>query len=290
MRLKALLIGAIVSAPISAANTLWFETNSPLIQAHKYLLNNDLPAMFFALVEVWQQEKNQAISPHLNKLFQQSLRVDCGKGLESRPFPDWIKNVTVRAIDTQSPGRDSYRALVEVSSRKDISDISLTRWVQKSISADQSFVDLTQDEGSTRSYVKRYNLNSKIPMGLYRIDITAQDQTSWSSWLVFGESKAKVTIRWQSKDQWRVEKNALLNSHCPLPKLDASLYDYVDDQYNKVWGESYESDYPTTLEPNIVPPDRYVLAVSMTHKRWQGPIIVEQSQIISKTYDISIEE
>ena len=82
----------------------------------------------------------------------------------------------------------------------------------------------------------------------------------------------------------------MLNKHCPLPKLDASLYDYVDGQYNKVWGESYESDYPTSLEPNIVPPDRYVLAVSMTHQRWQGPIIVEQSQIISKTYDISVEE
>ncbi|MEF1174054.1 DUF2861 family protein, partial [Vibrio sinaloensis] len=33
-----------------------------------------------------------------------------------------------------------------------------------------------------------------------------------------------------------------------------------------------------------------VLAVSMNHARWQGPIIVEQSQIISKTYDVSLDE
>ena len=131
MRLKVLLLGVLASKPISAANTLWFENNTPLIQAHKFLLTNDLPAMFVALVEVWQQDKNQAISPHLNELFQQSLQVDCGKSLDSRPFPEWLKNVTVRAIDTQSPGRDSYRALIEVSSRKEIADISLTRWVQK---------------------------------------------------------------------------------------------------------------------------------------------------------------
>ncbi|QTG90682.1 DUF2861 family protein, partial [Vibrio furnissii] len=36
--------------------------------------------------------------------------------------------------------------------------------------------------------------------------------------------------------------------------------------------------------------DRYVLAVSMTHQRWQGPITIEQSQVISKTYDVSLEE
>ncbi|NOI29764.1 DUF2861 family protein [Vibrio coralliilyticus] len=290
MKIKALLIGVLLSTPATAANIPWFESNSPLTQAHRYLLNDDLPAMFSSLVEVWQQEKNRAISPHLNELFQQSLQVDCGKGLDSKPLPDWIKGVTVRAIETQSPGRDSYRALIEVASRKDVTDISLTRWVQKSISTDNSFVALAENEDEVKSYVKRYNLNSKIPMGLYRLDVTAKDQTSWSSWLVFGEPKAKVSIRWQSKDQWRVERNALLNSHCPLPKLDTALYDYVDGQYNKVWGATYESDYPTALEPNPVDPGRYVLAVSMTHQRWQGPIIVEQSQIISKTYDVSIEE
>lgn len=80
MKIKALLIGVLLSTPATAANIPWFESNSPLTQAHRYLLNDDLPAMFSSLVEVWQQEKNRAISPHLNELFQQSLQVDCGKG------------------------------------------------------------------------------------------------------------------------------------------------------------------------------------------------------------------
>jgi hypothetical protein len=57
-----------------------------------------------------------------------------------------------------------------------------------------------------------------------------------------------------------------------------------------VWSKEYESDYPTNLEATDLSPDRYILAVSMTHLRWQGPISIEQSQVISKTYDISVEE
>ncbi|WP_076588704.1 DUF2861 family protein [Vibrio ostreicida] len=289
MKPSVLILGVLISTPLSADQVPWFESNSPLTQAHRYLLNNDLPAMFSSLVEVLQQEKHQAIAPHLNDLFIQSLQVDCGKGLDSKPLPEWLKNVTVRAIETQSPGRDAYRALIEVQSRKDITDIALSRWVQKSLSTDNAFYTVAKDDTQTQSYVKRYNLNSKIPMGLYRLDITAKDQTSWSSWVVFGDDKAKVSIRWQSKDRWRIDKNALLNSHCPLPKLDTALYDYVDGQYNKVWGATYESDYPTSLEGDPVPTGRYVMAISMTHQRWQGPIIVELSQIISKTYDVSVE-
>lgn len=107
---------------------------------------------------------------------------------------------------------------------------------------------------------------------------------------VLGEPQAKVSVRWQSKDKWKVERNALLNPHCPLPKLDTSIYDYVDGKYNRVWNSTYESDYPNVIAPNTVSPGRYVLAVAVNHVRWQGPIIVEQSQMISKTYDVSLED
>lgn len=289
LKRTAILGALLVSAPASAKDVPWFQSNTPLTQAHKHLLNNDLPAMFSSLVEVWQLEKNQTITPHLNDLLLQSLEVDCGKTLDTKPLPDWLNSVIVRRTDIQSPGRNSYRASVEIESRIDISDISLTKWVSRSLTNDNALTAFKASDTLTK-YVKRYNLNSRMTMGLYRIDVTGSDDSTWSSWLVLGEDKAKVTVRWQSKDQWKVEKNALLNPHCPLPKLDVSLYDFVDGKYNRVWGKVYESDYPSTIDSGAAQPGRYVLAVAVNQTRWQGPIIVEQSQTISKTYDVSLEE
>lgn len=289
LKRTAILGALLVSAPASAKDVPWFQSNTPLTQAHKHLLNNDLPAMFSSLVEVWQLEKNQTITPHLNDILLQSLEVDCGKTLDTKPLPDWLNSVIVRRTDIQSPGRNSYRASVEIESRIDISDISLTKWVSRSLTNDNALTALKVSDTLTK-YVKRYNLNSRMTMGLYRIDVTGSDDSTWSSWLVLGEDKAKVTVRWQSKDQWKVEKNALLNPHCPLPKLDVSLYDFVDGKYNRVWGKVYESDYPSTIDSGAAQPGRYVLAVAVNQTRWQGPIIVEQSQTISKTYDVSLEE
>lgn len=289
LKRTAILGALLVSAPASAKDVPWFQSNTPLTQAHKHLLNNDLPAMFSSLVEVWQLEKNQTITPHLNDLLLQSLEVDCGKTLDTKPLPDWLNSVIVRRTDIQSPGRNSYRASVEIESRIDISDISLTKWVSRSLTNDNALTAFKVSDTLTK-YVKRYNLNSRMTMGLYRIDVTGSDDSTWSSWLVLGEDKAKVTVRWQSKDQWKVEKNALLNPHCPLPKLDVSLYDFVAGKYNRVWGKVYESDYPSTIDSGAAQPGRYVLAVAVNQTRWQGPIIVEQSQTISKTYDVSLEE
>ncbi|UPQ89907.1 DUF2861 family protein [Vibrio sinaloensis] len=289
---KSLLLSALIlSSPLMSEPVPWFETNSALIQAHKSLLDGDLTGMFSSLVEVWQLEDSQTITPHLNELFVQSLEVDCGKGLDRKPLPQWLHNIVVRRTEIQSPGRDAYRAIVEATSSKDIVDIRLTKWVSKVVSTDNTFmVSSSSSDNDTKTFTKRYNLNSRVDMGLYRIDITAADQTTWSSWLVLGEPFSSTSVRWNAKAEWEVERNALLNPHCPLPKLDISIYDYVDGNYNQVWNQRYESDYPTTIEKIAIDPGRYVLAVSVNSQRWQGPIIVEQSQIISKTYDVSVEE
>lgn len=287
---RTAIFGALLlSAPAFAKDVPWFQSNTPLTQAHKHLLNSDLPGMFSSLVEVWQLGKNQTINPHLNELLLQSLEIDCGKSLDTKPLPDWLKSVVVKQTDIQSPGRDSYRASVEVESSVDVSDISLTKWVSRTLTTDNSLSSVQLSDTVTK-YVKRYNLNSRMTMGLYRIDVTGVDNSTWSSWLVLGEFKAKVAVRWQSKEQWKVERNALLNPHCPLPKLDVSLYDYIDGKYNRVWGKVYESDYPNSIDSGAVPAGRYVLAVAVNQTRWQGPIVVEQSQTISKTYDVSLEE
>ena len=104
------------------------------------------------------------------------------------------------------------------------------------------------------------------------------------------DTEPKISIRWNAKAEWKVEQNALLNRNCPLPKFEIALYDYIDNKYTKVWSKQYDSNYPTSLDSADIPPGRYVLGGSISHQRWQGPIIVEQSQIINKTYDVSVEE
>lgn len=290
IRKSLLIAGALASAPVASEGITWFESNSPLTQTHKHLLNNDLTAMFSSLVEVWQLEQSPTLAPHLNELLVQSFEVDCGKGLASKEFPEWLKGVLVQRSEIQSPGRDAFRATVEVQSTLPILDISLTRWVDKSVSNDNSLELLRENQSGISTYSKRYNVSNKLAMGLYRVDIITDTNESWSTWLILGDPKLYMTVRWASKDHWQVEQTALLNSHCPLPKLNAALYDYVDGKYNQVWSGSYESDYPTSLPSDEIDAGRYVLAVSMAHRRWQGKVVVEQAQIISKTYDVSLEE
>lgn len=287
-----LLLGVLLSTPALADATGWFEKNTPLTQAHQHLLNNDLENMFSSLVEVWQLEKNKNLKNHLNDLLIQSLTVDCGKSLDNKPFPDWIQSVTIRRVDVQSPGRDAYQVAIDTKSKVPIVDIRLTKWVDKVVSTDSSFTNRSDNVTSSGiySYAQRYNLTSPLGAGLYRIDVTAADQESWSSWVVFGDTIAKQVVRWTSKDEWQIQKNQLLNPHCPLPKLSISVFDHVDGNYKQIWSESYESDYPTNLENVSLPSDRYIVTVSMMHQRWQGPLTIEQSQVISKTYDVNVEE
>lgn len=268
----------------------WFEQNTPLTQAHQHLLNNNLPSMFDSLVEVWQSQHSKLLDEHLNELLLQSLNVDCGKSLSKQPFPDWIKSVTIRNIMIQSTGREAFQLIVDSVTDSKISDISLTKWVNSSISQDSSFNQLNSDNVTDDfTYIKRYNLTSPIAMGLYRLIIKKSETESWSTWIVFDRSTNDNSVHWLAKDQWDVKRTALQNPYCPLPKLNVSIYQYIDGKYQEKWHKAYESDYPSSLQPNILPPNRYVLAVSMNQQRWQGPIAVENSQVISKTYDISDE-
>ncbi|MGF1696374.1 DUF2861 family protein [Vibrio kyushuensis] len=292
MRQLVTFICISICFPLAANSVDWFESNTPLTQAHQFLLDDDLDAMFGSVVEVYQQNDSRSIREHLNNLLLHSLEVDCGKGLDNNHLPDWITTTTIRRTNIQSPGRDIYNVTVSIESKKEIENIVFKRWVDKQISTDSEFAfnESTQNGKTKKVYQKRYNLNSRVPKGLYRLDVTATDQETWSSWIVFVDSKAKQVVRWQSKDQWTIEKNALLNDNCPLPSLTVALYDYIDGNYNEVWSRSFESDYPTSFEPRNIDPERYVLAVSMTNQRWQGQVLIEQSQIISKTYDVSVED
>ncbi|MFA0242226.1 MULTISPECIES: DUF2861 family protein [Vibrio] len=290
---KALLPLLILSSVINTAHSAdWFKDSDALTQVHKHLLDNDLALMFDSLVEVWQINASQSREDHLNQLFEQALNKDCGKTLTKNTLPDWISSVVVKRHIIQSPGRETFRVAIDVESESNIQDITFEKWVDKVVSSDSEFTkgNPVINNTSVSVYSKRYSLASQLDSGLYRLTVKGNSGNSWSTWVILGEVVMRQQVRWASKDSWLIDKKALLNPYCPLPKLDVGLYDYVDERYKQVWGKSYESDYPTNLTGEEVPNDRYVLAVSMVHSRWQGDIAIEQAQTISKTYDISSEE
>ncbi|MEZ8290705.1 DUF2861 family protein [Vibrio sp. 10N.237.312.B06] len=290
---KALLPLLILSSVINTAHAAdWFKDSDALTQVHKHLLDNDLALMFDSLVEVWQINASQSREDHLKQLFEQALNKDCGKTLTKNTLPDWISSVVVKRHIIQSPGRETFRVAIDVESESNIQDITFEKWVDKVVSSDSEFTkgNPVINNTSVSVYSKRYSLASQLDSGLYRLTVKGNSGNSWSTWVILGEVVMRQQVRWASKDSWLIDKKALLNPYCPLPKLDVGLYDYVDERYKQVWGKSYESDYPTNLTGEELPNDRYVLAVSMVHSRWQGDIAIEQAQTISKTYDISSEE
>lgn len=280
----AIILGVLLSTPSVYAENDWFERNTPLTKAHQHLLTGELSAMFDSMVEVWQTSESIHLTQHLNNLILQGLEIDCGKSLTNSRLPDWLKSITIRRIEIQSPGRNAYQFIIDVSSVEDIKDVYIKRWVDKVPSRESSLSKITSDGVTT--YIRRYNISKNLDPGLYRISAIRGDGTEWSQWVIFEEPKSNHSVHWVSKDEWKVEKSALPNAFCPLPKLNVSLYSYEDGKYAEIWHNAYESKYPTSLPRNAVAHNRYILAVSMNYLRWQGPILIEQSQVISKTYDV----
>lgn len=272
---------------VSHAAQAWFENKMPLSQAHQKLLEDDLEASFSSMIQVWQTGSDKYVKDHLNQLLLKSLESDCGKSLTSEPLAPWLERMTIRRQSLQSPGRITSKLIIESTGTADIKSIRFSSWPNKSVSDDVDFKKVLTTNKSV--YQARYALNKRLEAGLYQLEITNIDNEKWTSWVVMGEAKSKEAVRWDTKDSWVVDKFGLLNPYCALPVLSVSLYDYIEEEYVRVWNRDYETDYPNSLPLEKLTPDRYVLAVSITHKRWQGVITIEDQQVISKTYDISAE-
>ncbi|WP_050568045.1 DUF2861 family protein [Vibrio azureus] len=271
----------------------WFQSNSPLERAHKDLLEDDLGAMFDDLVELLQRQTDPGVGAHLDELLAQSLTKDCGKSLTSPEFPDWLKSLNIVHQTIQSPGRDSYKVVIEASSTKDIDEIVFERWFEESISSDNKFnyeKDSTQGTDPSynlKTYLKHYNISGRLEPGLYHLTIKSGDFQTYRTWVILGMSNSSLYVRWTSNDSWKVEKSVLINSYCPLPELEMSLFDYTNGEFEEVWQKSYKSNYPTSLPDNAIPQSRYVLALTISSRRWQGGISIEQAQTISRTFNVT---
>ncbi|MDP5252973.1 MULTISPECIES: DUF2861 family protein [unclassified Vibrio] len=288
MKVTPILISLLSLQPLMAgADSQWFESNTPLTQAHQYLLEDDLSDMFNSMVEVWQSNDDGSLNHHLNQLLNQSLVEDCGKSLMNGAMPEWLDAVTIQRETVQYPGNDSHRLLIDVLSHQKVNSIRFEKWVNTQISTDGTLFTLDDDEENEQHVQQRYTLSNKLAPGLYRLTISADDQPEWSSWVILSDQEPTHYVRWSSNDTWQVEKKTLTNRYCPLPLLKVTVSDYVDDDYQQVWSKTYDAQYPTKLEATKLPNDRYVLFVSMSNRRWQGDILLQTSQTISRTLDVS---
>lgn len=289
----------------SAQANSWFLSQNLLTKAHQHLLTGQLEPMFASLVELWQLNNSTHLSVHLNELLAHSLIVDCGKGLDKQPFPQWLTNLRVRQIEIQNAERLSYQLTLEATTKNTpLVDLKLRHWEGKPLTSESAFNQLSTSALSKKKednqtptklnesyvYQQRYHLNHKPKAGLYRLDILTEDNNEWSAWLILLEDSPAQRVLWTAENQWKVEKNKLLNAKCPLPKLTVSVLDYQNGHYNEVWKHHYEKEYPSSLEFNFLPSERYLLSVSMNFQRWQGSISIEQSQVIHKSYEVLVEE
>lgn len=156
--------------PVQAMD--WFQTNTPLTQAHQHLLEDDLAGMFNSLVELWQTEPSKDLTPHLNDLLGQSLSKNCGKSLTGVTLPDWISGVNVIRQTIQSPGRDTFRLVIKLRATTDIEDISFRRWVDESISGDSSFSYEEQADGTEIANERSFSSDTTLQVNWKPVCIT----------------------------------------------------------------------------------------------------------------------
>lgn len=278
-----------LSTPVQS--TEWFSSASPLNKAHESLLKGDISSSFNAMVEVWQTPVTPEVKENLNSILLQSLDVDCGRTLTDSTLPKWIRSLSLTSQTLESPGRRAFAAILDVNSSTDIRSVVLKNSFGRTVSKDTEVhtQHLTTPLKEQQFNIK-YNLTSTLPIGLYEVEVVTVQGDEWSGWIIMTSSSKQYSIRWTGIESWFIQKDFLLNRHCELPVLEVGLYDYIDKKYENVYRQQYESDYPTVLQGVRLPPQRYVLSISMTHQRWQGDIVVAQQQVISKSYDVSDEQ
>jgi hypothetical protein len=285
---KTILVLLLALSSHSSQAQGWFQQKTTLTNAHQYLLEDNISESYSALIQVWQQEANDHLSPHLNDLFIQLLEKDCGKSITKSSFPNWLDSVSITQQSLERPGRISYSISIQADSNHELTDISLEQWPNVSVAIDETLSGENADDNNY-TYQKYYDLSKRLSEGLYQLTITNKSGVSWSSWIMLTDEMSDHKVRWSSKDTWVVEKTKLLNPHCPLPVQHVSVFDYIDDEYKKVWDKKYETNYPNQLQVRSLPTERYVLTVSMSHSRWQGHVLYQDQQIISKTLDLTEE-
>lgn len=292
---KFIAVGVLVClSHASFANSVdWFNEQSALYTAHKQFLEGDAKKGLITSIEVLQSSTNENIANNIDKLLSSAISINCGRDLSNKKIPSWLNTVIVERVIVQSPGRLHHRLIVKFDSKKEIANLSFIKWPQEEQLTNPSIKRIpTQDERVTQYIYASESLNNRIQNGLYKLIITADDEekTSWESWIVLTTPKTEMQVTWSGKDKWKTTQTGLIKSNCPLPEMAIAIYDHQDNEYIKLWEQTYEEKFPTSLPPTNVLPGSYILSVSFNHKRFQGPISIQEIQAITKVINFSSDE
>ena len=263
----------------------WFNEQSALFSAHKQFLEGQTLKGFSTSIEVLQSTTDNNVIQNIDKLMGVVISDSCGRDLSTIVIPKWLTSLSVQRMVIQSPSRLHHRLMVQFDSKKEISSLSFIKWPDAELLINPSIRKIpTQDESVTQYIYGSDSLNNRVKNGLYKLIITADDKekTQWETWIVLSSPKTEITVSWLGKEKWKTTQTGLLNSNCPLPEMSVGIYDHQDNEYIKLWEESYEEKFPKSLPSTNVLPGSYILSVSFNHKRFQGPISIQEIQAITK--------
>jgi hypothetical protein len=271
----------------------WFNEQSALFTAHKQFLEGKTLKGFSTAIEVLQSSKDNNIIQNIDKLMGVAISNNCGRDLSTIVVPKWLTSLSVQRVIIQSPGRLHHRMIVQFDSEKSISSISFIKWPDEELLVNPSVKRVpTQDEAVTQYTYASESLNNRVKSGLYKLIITADDKekTQWETWIVLSTPKTEMAVSWLGKEKWKTTQTGLLKSNCPLPEMSVAIYDHQDNEYIKLWEEKYEEKFPKSLPSTNVLPGSYILSVSFNHKRFQGPISIQEIQAITKVINFDASE
>ncbi|WP_249199435.1 DUF2861 family protein [Photobacterium sp. GJ3] len=275
------VVGAVawmLMTPQAAAK--WFVGKDLYTVAHQRLLEGNTTASFETMVQAWQQGATDEQQANLNELLELAITEDCGFSLKQRSLPEWLSKVAIRREVIQNLNQVLLRLSVTGMTQEKQVNIEFTRWPDSGFNLP---APVMSDNGMFVSESRR--LDEPLAAGLYQLKISADQEKSWSSWVILTKPDPKQKIGWKDSKNWRIEREVLPNTACPSPVLSMSLFDLNDTTWTPIWTQDVDGKLPTSLPSIDVPDGRYWLSVGLVESRWQGDISILDIQRITRPVD-----
>ncbi|MEZ8127458.1 DUF2861 family protein [Enterovibrio norvegicus] len=269
-----------LTTPLSVT-AAWFSGSDALTSAHQRLLEGDTAASFDAMVEAWQQVKNDTEDRHLAELLSLAINEDCGRSLSTLSLPSWLQSVVVRRETVQTPNRVYYQFSLYGSSKQGIGNVSFSAWPDRSLVQ----VDLPKEKANDFK-LEIEGLSRAVKSGLYKLELTSLSGEVWSSWIIVSQPEPTQKISWKDSRSWRISPPTDLKGTCPRPFLSMNLYRQDSDDLAPIWSEEKDKNLPTSLPVLDVTDGQYWLTVALIERRWQGAILFEEVQRIGRAIDL----
>ncbi|QUJ70575.1 DUF2861 family protein (plasmid) [Photobacterium sp. GJ3] len=258
----------------------WFVGKDLYTVAHQRLLEGNTTASFETMVQAWQQGATDEQQANLNELLELAITEDCGFSLKQRSLPEWLSKVAIRREVIQNLNQVLLRLSVTGMTQEKQVNIEFTRWPDSGFNLP---APVMSDNGMFVSESRR--LDEPLAAGLYQLKISADQEKSWSSWVILTKPDPKQKIGWKDSKNWRIEREVLPNTACPSPVLSMSLFDLNDTTWTPIWTQDVDGKLPTSLPSIDVPDGRYWLSVGLVESRWQGDISILDIQRITRPVD-----